>query len=220
MLKQFNVEQLIFDDAIVSYEGIMMRYGVTNENWVLVDDNKVNEISASITSGGTVWLENGEVKCSGKAPSEAHSFNLKTKQWTINAEKQAALLVKAKMQKLAEINSTAQNLVRQAAKLDETPQFERDTWLEQAKEAKAWIEDPTAQTPTLDLIAQMRGVPIDTLRQKAYEKAMAYQTVAAIIVGQRQGYEDRLEQAETLEQIQAIKPVYQLPQGANNEQTD
>lgn len=49
---------------------------------------------------------------------------------------------------------------------------------------------------------------------------MAYQTVAAIVAGQRQGYEDRLEQAETLEQIQAIEPMYQLPQGANNEQTD
>lgn len=185
-----------------------------NGQWVKVESQtEIDEISLSITGGGSVWLENGEVKCSGKAPSEAHSFNLKTKQWTINAEKQAALLVKAKMQKLAEINSTAQNFVRQFAKLDETPEFEQQTWQEQANEARAWVDDPTAQTPTLALIAQMRGVPIDTLRQKAYEKAMAYQTVAAIVVGQRQAYEDRLNQAETLEQIQAIKLVYQLPQG-------
>ncbi|AJE07731.1 hypothetical protein [Mannheimia haemolytica] len=132
-------------------------------------------------------------------------------QAVISAEKSA---------KLAEINQKAQAFINDLAKYNETPQFERDTWLEQAKEAKAWVADPTVQTPTLALIAQMRGIPLDTLRQKAYEKAMAYQTVAAIVAGQRQGYEDRLEQAETLEQIQAIKPMYQLPQGANNEQTD
>ncbi|WP_419692769.1 hypothetical protein OF381_09175 [Mannheimia haemolytica] len=132
-------------------------------------------------------------------------------QAVISAEKSA---------KLAEINQKAQAFINDLAKYNETPSFERDTWLEQAKEAKAWVADPTVQTPTLELIAQMRGIPLDTLRQKAYEKAMAYQTVAAIVAGQRQGYEDRLEQAETLEQIQAIEPMYQLPQGANNEQTD
>ncbi|HDZ6746384.1 TPA: hypothetical protein RS749_001303 [Mannheimia haemolytica] len=125
-------------------------------------------------------------------------------QAVISAEKSA---------KLAEINQKAQAFINDLAKYNETPSFERDTWLEQAKEAKAWVADPTVQTPTLELIAQMRGIPLDTLRQKAYEKAMAYQTVAAIVAGQRQGYEDRLEQAETLEQIQAIEPMYQLPQG-------
>lgn len=59
----------------------------------------------------------------------------------------------------------------------------------------------------------MRGVPLDVLRQKAHEKAVAYQQVAAIVAGQRQAYEDRLNAAETLEQVQAIEPVYQLPQG-------
>ncbi|KIX29396.1 hypothetical protein HW40_09720 [Mannheimia haemolytica] len=131
-----------------------------------------------------------------------------------------AVISTEKSAKLAEINQKAQAFINDLAKYNETPQFERDTWLEQAKEAKAWVADPTVQTPTLELIAQMRGIPLDTLRQKAYEKAMAYQTVAAIVAGQRQGYEDRLEQAETLEQIQAIEPMYQLPQGANNEQTD
>ncbi|MDG4948724.1 DUF4376 domain-containing protein [Actinobacillus equuli subsp. haemolyticus] len=85
-MKQFNVEQLIFDDAIVSYEGIAMKYGVTNENWILVDDDKVNEISASITNGGAVWLENGEVKCSGKAPSNDVVFNKSSKNWIYNCQ--------------------------------------------------------------------------------------------------------------------------------------
>ena len=134
----------------------------------------------------------------------------------IKVDMQAVILAE-KSAKLAEINQKAQAFINNLAEYDKTPAFERDTWSIQRTEAKAWFADNNAATPTLDLIAQMRGVPIDTLRQKAYEKAMAYQTVAAIVVGQRQAYEDRLEQAETLEQIQAIKPVYQLPQGGQNE---
>ncbi|WP_409500191.1 hypothetical protein ACJ7Z2_10005 [Mannheimia glucosida] len=156
-------------------------------------------------------LINGKIIDRGIAPSPYHEWN--GKKWVLPKDQQQAVISAEKSAKLAEINQQAQAFINDLAKYDETPSFERDTWLEQAKEAKAWVADQTAQTPTLMLIAQMRGVPLDTLRQKAYEKAMAYQTVAAIVAGQRQGYEDRLEQAETLEQIQAIKPVYQLPQG-------
>lgn len=130
----------------------------------------------------------------------------------IKVDLQAVILM-AKSAKLADINQQAQAFVNELAKYDETPSFERDTWLDQAAEAKAWVADPAAQTPILELIAKMRGVPLDLLRQKAHEKAIAYQQIAAIVAGQRQAYEDRLTAAETLEQVQAIEPVYQLPQG-------
>lgn len=131
-------------------------------------------------------------------------------KWVVSPEQQQAVISAEKSAKLAEINQKAQAFVNKLAKYDETPPFERDTWLEQAKEARVWFADKSAPTPTLDLIAQMRGVPQDLLRQKAYEKAEAYQQVAAIVAGQRQAYEDRLNAAETLEQVQGIEPVYQL----------
>lgn len=130
---------------------------------------------------------------------------------------QQAVISAEKSAKLAEINAKAQAFVNQLAHLDETPEFERETWPIQREEAKAWFADRNAETPTIALIAQMRGVPLDVLRQKAFEKAMAYQTVAAVVAGQRQAYEDRLNRAETLEQIQAIEPAYQLPMGEQNE---
>lgn len=135
-------------------------------------------------------------------------------EWEITAQKydEQAVISAEKSAKLAEINAKAQAFVNQLAHLDETPEFERETWPIQREEAKAWFTDRNAETPTIALIAQMRGVPLDVLRQKAFEKAMAYQTVAAVVAGQRQAYEDRLNRAETLEQIQAIEPVYQLPQ--------
>lgn len=135
-------------------------------------------------------------------------------EWEITAQEydEQAVISAEKSAKLAEINAKAQAFVNQLAHLDETPEFERETWPIQREEAKAWFTDRNAETPTIALIAQVRGVPLDVLRQKAFEKAMAYQTVAAVVAGQRQAYEDRLNRAETLEQIQAIEPVYQLPQ--------
>lgn len=60
-----------------------------NENWIEVSDEEINGISASITGGGAVWLENGEIKYSGKAPSEFHVFDREKKQFVLSGEKQA-----------------------------------------------------------------------------------------------------------------------------------
>lgn len=146
----------------------------------------------------------------GTSPSKYHVWN--GKKWVLNHEHQQTIISAHKNTKLAEINSKAQAFVNDLAKYDETPPFERDTWSKQAEEAQAWAADPSVVTPTLALIAQTRGVPLDMLRRKALEKAMAYQAVAAVVAGQRQAYEDKLNAAETLEQIQEIEPVYQLPQ--------
>lgn len=148
----------------------------------------------------------------GLKPSQYHDWD--GEQWVINPEQQQAVILTEKSAKLAEINQKAQAFINDLAEYDKTPAFERDTWSIQRAEAKAWFADNNAATPTLDLIAQMRGVPLDVLRQKAYEKAVAYQQVTAIVAGQRQAYEDKLNAAETLEQVQAIEPIYQLPQGA------
>ena len=59
------------------------------QNWVEVNDEEIDGISASITGGGAVWLENGKIKYSGKAPSEYHVFDRERKQFVISKEKQA-----------------------------------------------------------------------------------------------------------------------------------
>lgn len=159
--------------------------------------------------GKQIVEQDGKPVLVAPPPSSYHHWG--GSGWVIDPEQQAVISAE-KSAKLAEINAKAQAFVNQLAHLDETPEFERETWPIQREEAKAWQIDPHATTPTLALIAQVRGVPLDVLRQKAFEKAMAYQTVAAVVAGQRQAYEDRLNRAETLEQIQAIEPVYQLPQ--------
>lgn len=65
-------------------------YLVTDsQNWVEVNDEEIDGISASITGGGAVWLEAGKVKYSGKAPSEFHDFDNVTKQFVLSKTKQA-----------------------------------------------------------------------------------------------------------------------------------
>lgn len=144
-------------------------------------------------------------------PSQYHTWS--GSEWVISPEQQQAVILSSKSAKLAEINQKAQAFINELAEYDKTPAFERDTWPIQRDEAFAWQADNNNPTPTLDLISLARGVPVEVLRQKAYEKAIAYQQVAAIVSGQRQSYEDKLNAAETLEQVQAIKPIYQLPQG-------
>ena len=68
-------------------------YLVTNneQNWVEVNDEEIDGISASITGGGAVWLENGKVKYSGKSPGEFYDFDNATKQFVLSKTKQDEL---------------------------------------------------------------------------------------------------------------------------------
>ena len=78
MLKQFSLELLAFRDPTIQEEG-----------WFDIEtQDEINSISASITGGGAVWLENGKIKCSGKAPSEFHDFDNVTKQFVLSKTKQ------------------------------------------------------------------------------------------------------------------------------------
>ena len=59
------------------------------QGWIEVNQDEIDGISASITGGGEVWLEDGAIKYSGKAPSEYHVFNSETKTFEISQDKQA-----------------------------------------------------------------------------------------------------------------------------------
>ena len=76
-----------------------------NQYWFEVNQDEINEISASITNGGDVWVENGKIHCSGKAPSEFHIFDKEKKQFVISKEKQAELLIKQRAEIRAQINA-------------------------------------------------------------------------------------------------------------------
>lgn len=100
MLKQFNIATLSFRDPVGNEDG-----------WInIATQAQIDEISASITSGGSVWLENGKIKCSGKAPSEFHVFDSKTKQFVLSGEKQAEFTKKTQSRLINNIDVHAASI--------------------------------------------------------------------------------------------------------------
>ena len=123
----------------------------------------------------------------------------------------AAALAKAKAAKLHAAAEAAQRFIDAVAGLDGVPQFERDSWASQAIEAQAWAADHNAPTPILAGIAKARGVPLDTLRERALAKSNAYTALTASVAGQRQAFEDRIHAAGDLDALGAITIRYALP---------
>ena len=79
-----------------------------NGQWVNVESQaEIDEISLSITGGGAVWIEDGKIKCSGKAPSPFHVFNMTTKSFELSKEKQTALLAETQTRLIANIDEHA-----------------------------------------------------------------------------------------------------------------
>ena len=148
------------------------------------------------------------------SPSVAHDWDSKKGDWVLNVSKQAEMLsaelVQAKQSKLSEMNTAAQSFIDQMTGANDTPEYERATWAAQGAEAKAWHADHTAATPTLDNIAKNRGVPAELLRQKAYEKTIAYELLVSTIAGQRQRFEDKLNVSKTLADVNAIMVNFQV----------
>lgn len=174
-----------------------------------VDEETKNAISASLTGGGEVWIEDGKIRTSGAAPSPAHTWQ--NGAWQENKTLAAQHLQEAKAYKLHAAAEAAQAFIETVAGLDGVPQFERDSWAQQSLEAQAWAADKSAATPILAGIAQARGVPLDDLRAKALAKSNAYTALTASVAGQRQALEDQIRAAETLAALDAIAVAYRPP---------
>lgn len=190
----FNLETSMFSpDYLVT----------DNQNWVEVDDEEIDGISASITGGGAVWLENGKVKYSGKAPSEYHIFDAKSKSFKVSDEKKAEFFKRKKETILGTLADKADAIKN--GLLAGYPQTEIESFYRQEKEALAWRADNNADTPMLKQVARVRGVPFDVLVEKVIEKASQFAVAIGVIIGKRQAFEDRLLATKTLEELTALE---------------
>jgi len=193
MLKQFNIATLSFRDPVGNEDG-----------WInIATQAQIDEISESITNGGAVWVENGEVKCSGKAPSNYHTFNDKTKKFELSKTKQAEFIERKKENLLNELANKADKL--KSNLLIGYPQTEIESFYRQEKEALAWQANNKADTPMLKQIARIRNIPFEVLVQKVIEKSEQFALSVGVIIGQRQAFEDRLLAKNTLEELTALE---------------
>ena len=175
-----------------------------NDQWVKVESQaEIDEISLSITGGGAVWLEDSKIKCSGKAPSQFHVFNIATKSFELSKEKQTALFAQQKEGLLNKLADKADKL--KSGLLVGYPQTEIESFYRQEKEALAKQANPKAETPMLEQIARARGVPLDVLIEKVIEKSNQFAVAIGIIIGKRQQFEDRLLALKPPEELTALE---------------
>lgn len=172
-----------------------------NGQWVKVESQtEIDEISLSITGGGAVWIENGKIKCSGKAPGPFHVFNMATKSFELSEEKQTALLGERKTHLLNVIANKTDNFKVQY--LIGYSQAEIDSFYRQEREARN-------ELPTMILTEIFEGrddlSSIEELKKKVIEKADLYAIIMGKIFAIKQGFEKHIEQAETAEQLDKIE---------------
>lgn len=181
-------------------------------NCYVVTEEQINLISDSITGGGMVWVDNGVIQCSGRAPSAYHVFDSANKKWGILPEKQTALFAEQKESLIAQLANKTDTL--KAGLLVGYPQTEIDSFYRQEKEALAWQADKKAETPMLKKIAELRGVQFEVLVEKVIEKANILADIIGEIIGVRQKIEDRINAATEQAELDAIKnevEKWQLP---------
>lgn len=110
MLKQFNINKLVFDEPIINTDKDGHKtYSTSGDDWYPVDtQEQVDRIWQSVSEGGTVWTEDGELKCSGPTPSPAHKWQ--GGKWVICAKTQMEQVVQAKHSFIAAIDNRAADI--------------------------------------------------------------------------------------------------------------
>lgn len=190
----FNIETKTFSPDYLVLE---------KQGWVEVNQDEIDGISASITGGGEVWLENGVIKYSGKAHSEYHVFDSKSKSFKVSNDKKTEFTKRKKENLLNALADKADKIKNDL--LAGYPQTEIESFYRQEKEALAWRADNNADTPMLKQVARVRGVTFDVLVEKVIEKASQFAVAIGLIIGQRQAFEDRLLATKTLEELTALE---------------
>ena len=107
-----------------------------------------------------------------------------------------------KYQYIDNLNLEAQSFMDSS--LPKYPDFEKLTFETQKSEARGWVLDNTAQTPNVDILALNRGIDREVLLEKISVKATKFEQLSMAIAGQRQKFEDLINNATTVEELDAI----------------
>ncbi|MGX3020929.1 hypothetical protein [Ursidibacter sp. B-7004-1] len=233
MLKQFHLQNKVFDDPILltsdKGEPILTeppaqavglpQYITSGDGWFTIEtQEEIDGISASITGEGEVWVENGKVHFSGRKPSDLHRWDSKTKSWKTLTTQQQQAQQEAQFERrctqlISKLSDQTDRL--KSAILVGYPQAEIDSFYRQEREARGWKEDNHYPTPMLTAIAENRGVPFEILVEKVIEKADQVAVVIGQIIGQRQAFEDRISLAKNNEELTAIEQEIEKWQPVN-----
>ena len=91
-------------------------------------------------------------------------------------------------------------------------EHEKFSWSKQEQEAKALQADPEAPAPLLRGIAATRGITLEELQVKVLANVGASELATALILGTQQRYEDEIAAAATIEEVQLVVPIFEMPE--------
>jgi len=89
------------------------------------------------------------------------------------------------------------------------PVFETLTFERQRIEAIAWQENPTIETPCVDILASHRGIDRIGLLSKIILKVAEFELAALNTAGKRQRHADQLKAAKSVDEINAVAFSFQ-----------
>lgn len=172
------------------------------ETWAKVNDFSYVTVHKAFNNVGVLEYAApvGLIKMSSKQPAPYYKAS-EDGTWVPD-------ISKGKELKLYEVNSGYDSAVSEYMKT--YPEAELLTFDKQEKEAREWTADNRVSTPFLDGLAKARGIDKADLVSRVIKKAEAFQTAISTLTGIRQKYEDEIEAAATVEDLEKIVPVYAL----------
>lgn len=88
------------------------------------------------------------------------------------------------------------------------PPSEIQTWERQRAEVIMWNDDKSAVTPWIDVAAASRGLERTEYLARTLAKVQAFAVASAWLTGRRQGIDDSIRAASSLEQISSVSINY------------
>lgn len=156
------------------------------------DDITPEEIKAGTQAVKEYFLENNEIEL--------------LKQYLPLVLSDAELLTEMKAIKLIEINKAYEKAILKV-QTEYIPQTEMLSFETQERESLAYKNSnyqDTSTCPFMQAITTARGMDLRTLCDKAIEKATLYRQASGALIGKRQGLQDRVELAQSLDELNLI----------------
>lgn len=114
-----------------------------------------------------------------------------------------AQLMQAKQDKIKTINAHCDAEIRSIS--ESYPETEVLSWPQQVKEADEVLKDPSAKTPLLTVLAELRSISVTDLAKLVQEKSTAFSTITGRVIGKRQLLEKQALSAQSLDGLDLVK---------------
>lgn len=114
-----------------------------------------------------------------------------------------AQLMQAKQDKIKTINAYCDAEIHSIS--ESYPETEVLSWPQQVKEADEVLKDPSAKTPLITALAELRGISVTELAKLVQEKSTTFAIITGQIIGKRQLLEQKALSAKSLDEMDTVK---------------